>query len=33
MLNSIPLYQHPFVDVFKICRQNEWNLAHKEGDV
>lgn len=32
-MNQIPIYQHPFVDVFKATKLNEWSLAHKEGDV
>jgi hypothetical protein len=32
-MNQIPIYQHPFVDVFKQIKLNEWNLAQKEGDV
>ena len=33
MMNQIPLYQHPFVDIFKTSKLTEWQLAHKEGDV
>lgn len=33
MLNSIPIYQHPYVDVFKAVKLTEWQTAHKEGDV
>ena len=32
-MNKIPIYQHPFVDVFKIIKLTEWTLAQKEGDV
>ena len=32
-MNQIPIYQHPFVDVFKMIKINEWTTAHKEGDV
>lgn len=32
-MNQIPLYQHPYVDVFKTTKINEWTLAQKEGDV
>lgn len=27
------LWQHPFVDVFKLVNINEWRVAQKEGDV
>lgn len=27
------LWQHPFVDVFKLVNLNEWRVAQKEGDV
>ncbi len=33
MMNSIPIYQHPFVDVFKATKLTEWQFGHKEGDV
>lgn len=32
-MNSIPIYQHPFVDVFKATKLTEWDTAQKEGDV
>jgi len=32
-MNQIPIYQHPFVDVFKATKLIEWTLANKEGDV
>ena len=34
-MNQIPIYQHPFVDVFKSTKITEWqtNLGQKEGDV
>ena len=32
-MNQIPLYQHPYVDVFKSTKLTEWTLAAKEGDV
>ena len=32
-MNQIPIYQHPFVDVFKITKIAEWSLTQKEGDV
>jgi hypothetical protein len=32
-MNQIPIYQHPFVDVFKATKLTEWQLGHKEGDV
>eukprot|EP00347_Sterkiella_histriomuscorum_P023802 403333335 len=32
-MNKIPIYQHPFVDVFKSIKLTEWQLGHKEGDV
>ena len=27
------LWQHPFVDVFKLVNLNEWRVGQKEGDV
>ena len=27
------VWQHPFVDVFKLVKLTEWRLSHKEGDV
>lgn len=27
------LWQHPFVDIFKLVNLNEWRVAQKEGDV
>jgi hypothetical protein len=32
-MNQIPIYQHPFVDVFKITKLTEWSTCQKEGDV
>ena len=32
-MNQIPIYQHPFVDVFKATKLTEWQTAQKEGDV
>ena len=32
-MNQIPLYQHPFVDVFKLTKLTEWVTTQKEGDV
>lgn len=32
-MNQIPIYQHPFVDVFKITKLTEWQTCQKEGDV
>lgn len=32
-MNKIPLYQHPFVDIFKVFKLNEWKQAEKSGDV
>jgi len=32
-MNKIEIYQHPFVDVFKVTRLTEWTSCHKEGDV
>jgi hypothetical protein len=32
-MNQIPIYQHPFVDVFKTANLTEWQTAQKEGDV
>lgn len=32
-MNQIPIYQHPFVDVFKATKLTEWTLSCKEGDV
>ena len=32
-MNQIPIYQHPFVDVFKITNISQWVTCHKEGDV
>ena len=32
-MNNIPLYQHPFVDVFKLTKLTEWVATQKEGDV
>ena len=32
-MNQIPIYQHPFVDVFKITKLTDWVNCHKEGDV
>ena len=33
-MNQIPIYQHPFVDVFKATKVTEWGqYSQKEGDV
>ena len=32
-MNSIQIYQHPFVDVFKSLKVLDWVQSHKEGDV
>ena len=32
-MNQIPIYQHPFVDVFKATKLTDWALGNKEGDV
>ena len=32
-MNQIPIYQHPFVDVFKATKITEWTYGQKEGDV
>ena len=32
-MNQIQIYQHPFVDVFKVTKLNEWVTCQKEGDV
>ena len=32
-MNSIQLYQNPYVDVFSAFKLTEWKLAQKEGDV
>jgi hypothetical protein len=32
-MNQIPLYQHPYVDVFKLTKLTEWVTTQKEGDV
>lgn len=32
-MNSIPLYQHPFVDIFKSFQLTQWKQAEKSGDV
>ena len=32
-MNKIPLYQHPFVDVFRVIKVADWKTAAKEGDV
>ena len=33
-MNQIPIYQHPFVDVFKATKLTEWGqYSQKEGDV
>ena len=32
-MNKIPLYQHPFVDVFKVFKLTEWKQAEKSGEV
>jgi len=32
-MNQIQIYQHPFVDVFKVAKLSEWVTCHKEGDV
>ena len=32
-MNQIPIYQHPYVDVFKITKLHEWINCQKEGDV
>ncbi len=32
-MNKIPLYQHPFVDVFKSFRLTEWKQSEKSGEV
>ena len=32
-MNQIPLYQHPYVDVFKLAKVGDWKANQKEGDV
>ena len=32
-MNQIAIYQHPFVDVFKMTKLTDWKTAQKEGDV
>ena len=32
-MNAISIYQHPFVDVFKLTKLADWVTCHKEGDV
>jgi len=32
-MNKIPLYQHPFVDVFKAFKLTEWKNSEKSGEV
>lgn len=32
-MNKIPMYQHPFVDIFKLTKLTEWLSTQKEGDV
>ena len=32
-MNQISIYQHPFVDVFKLMKVSEWVSCHREGDV
>lgn len=32
-MNKIPLYQHPYVDVFKVFKMAEWKNSEKSGDV
>lgn len=32
-MNKIPLYQHPFVDIFKAFKLLEWKNSEKSGDV
>ena len=32
-MNSVEVYQHPFVDAFKATKLTEWSLGAKKGDV
>jgi len=32
-MNKIPIYQHPFVDIFKAFKLLEWKNSEKSGDV
>jgi len=32
-MNSIEIYQHPYVDIFTSFKVIEWTSSQKEGDV
>ena len=32
-MKQIPLYQHPFVDIFKVIQIEKWKNSEKSGDV